>query len=760
MSFRKLLAFAALVSGLTFLLAGRAFAIGDDEFLDPTEAFKYTVTADTTQVTVQWHATKGYYLYKKRMGLSAATPGVTVGEPVYPQGEIHKDEYFGEQTVFRNDFKVTAPLTGAKPGDTVSLKLKWQGCADAGLCYPPSVWDATVKVAGAAAVASKADEAFRKSKATPTIAGEDEFLPVDEAFALTADARSANEIVLNWRIADGYYLYKDRIKLAPADAGAIGTLALPKGEPHHDDYFGDQEVYRQSLDAALPVPAGAKSVSFKVTYQGCADAGLCYPPETKLLTVSLDGAPATVAGTGAATGAASGAASPTAASSAGAAAAPCDYVSEQDSLAELIKHGNLGWVLLVFFGIGLGLAFTPCVFPMVPILSGIIAGSGENVSARRSFLLSLSYVLGMAFTYTLAGVVAALVGGGLNLQAMFNTPWVLVVFALMFVALAASMFGFYTIQMPSFIQTRLTDSSNKQQAGTYIGVAVMGLLSALIVSACAAPALVAALATIAQTGDVLRGGSSLFALSIGMGTPLLLVGTSLGTLLPRAGAWMDMVKNLFGVAFIGVAVWMISRITPPWVAMLGWAVTALLAAWFLWRGISKPTTGRTVARMLAALAAAFGAVLVVGTALGGTDPLAPIPQLAARETKLQFERFKTLEELQAKIAAASKNGQAVMVDFYADWCISCLEMEHKTFTKPDVQKALSNVVLLQADVTANDDADKQLYVHFGIPGPPTIAFYGPDGRERRNFRVVGYMEAAEFAAVVRQAVAPATCTAQ
>jgi thiol:disulfide interchange protein DsbD len=314
--------------------------------------------------------------------------------------------------------------------------------------------------------------------------------------------------------------------------------------------------------------------------------------------------------------------------------------------------------------------------------------------------------------------------------------------------------------MPSFIQTRLTDSSNKQQAGTYIGVAVMGLLSALIVSACAAPALVAALATIAQTGDVVRGGSSLFALSIGMGTPLLLVGTSLGTLMPRAGAWMDMVKNLFGVAFIGVATWMISRIAPAWVAMLGWAITALLAAWFLWRGITKPTTGRTIARAFGVVAAAYGVVLIAGAALGGTDPLTPIPQLAAREAKLPFKRFKTLAELDSEISAAKQSGKAVMVDFYADWCVSCLEMEHKTFTQPEVQKALANVVLLQADVTANDDEDKKLYVHFGIPGPPTIAFYGPDGQERRNFRVVGYMKAAEFAAVVRQAVAPATCTAQ
>jgi thiol:disulfide interchange protein DsbD len=720
------------VLGLFVLLGGgQALAIGEDEYLNPEDAFKYAVTADEQNVTVEWRATKGYYLYKKRLGLSAATPGVTVGESVYPKGEVHKDEYFGEQEVFRDTFKVTAPLSGAKAGDTVALKLKWQGCADAGLCYPPSVWDATVKVAAASA------------DAAPAIEGEEEYLDVDKAFVLTDEALSTNNLQLNWRIADGYYLYKQRIKVEPAgDTKVIGALVLPKGEPHSDEYFGEQEIYRGSLDATFSVPPSeARTVDVNVTYQGCADAGLCYPPQTKLVSISLEDAPP-------------------ASAAAGSTPAPAEFVSEQDSYAEKIKNGNIFLVLLSFFGAGLLLAFTPCVLPMVPILSGIIAGSGENVTTRRSFMLSLAYVLGMAFTYTAAGIAAGAIGQGFNLQATFNQPWIVALFSLLFVVLAASMLGMFTIEMPGFIQTRLSNTSNQQQAGTYLGVGVMGSLSALIVSACVAPPLIAALTVISQTGDVVRGGAALFVMSIGMGMPLLLVGASAGKLLPRAGAWMDTVKNLFGVLFLAVAAWMLARIVPGALSMIIWAVPALVLAWVLWRAHMKTAGAKNTARALAVGSAIYGAALLAGAALGSTNPLAPIPQFAAKQTHLDFKRFKTVADLEREVAAASAAGKAVMVDFYADWCVSCIEMEHKSFTDPEVQAALKNVVLLQADVTKNDDEDKALYVHFGIVGPPTIAFYGADGKERRNFRVVGYMKAAEFAAVVRQAVAPATQSAQ
>jgi len=723
-----------LFSSLVALLLAAvqpAFAIGEDEFLPPEQAFTYTATATEKQVTVEWKATQGYYLYKKRMGLATTTPGATVGESAYPKAEVHKDDYFGEQEVFRGSFKVTAPLTGAKAGDTLALKLKWQGCADAGLCYPPSVWDATVKVSGAT---TTADAIFDRKDVLAQ--GEDEYLDPDVAFVLTGEAQSVNSVLLNWRIAEGYYLYKQRIKVEPVDAARpVGAVQLPKGESHTDEYFGEQEIYREMLDATLAVPPGAKSVDVNVTYQGCADAGLCYPPITKTVSVSLEGAPTTVASTNN--------------TDAG------GFVSEQDSYADKIKNGNLLLVLLTFFGAGLLLAFTPCVLPMVPILSGIIAGGGDNISTRRSFMLSVAYVLGMAFTYTAAGIAAGAIGQGFNLQATFNQPWIIAVFSILFVVLAASMLGLFTIEMPGFIQTRLSSKSNEQQAGTYLGVGVMGALSALIVSACVAPPLIAALTVISQTGDVLRGGLALFVMSIGMGTPLLLVGASAGKLLPRAGAWMDTVKNLFGVLFLAVAAWMLSRIVPGWLSMVFWAVPALVLAWVFFRAKPKTSGGRTLSRTLATAASLYGIALLAGSVLGSSNPLAPIPQLAAQQTHLQFKRIKTLADLEREVAASAQAGRSVMLDFYADWCVSCKEMEHYTFTEAEVQNALANTTLLQADVTKNDDDDQALLRHFEIFGPPTIAFYGADGKERTKFRVVGFMKAAEFAAVVRQAVAPA-----
>ncbi|MFO1426359.1 MAG: protein-disulfide reductase DsbD [Steroidobacteraceae bacterium] len=758
-------------------LAGTALAApaAEPEFLPPEQAFRHTVDSDGARLTVHWTVTPGYYLYLKRMGVEGGADWAKLGAPAWPRGETHKDEYFGEQTVFRGRFDVSVPITrsdGATTARELPVTLKLQGCADAGLCYPPMRWTANVRVPAAATAAAATTAAASTAAstvataATSTAAGnapaspalaaafdrarggsnDADFLPVDEAFRLEVFADGPDRVKVAFQIADGYYLYRKRLSVAAERSDVtLGALALPKGEDKTDEFFGTQEVYHSELVASLPVSragGAALELPLVIGFQGCAEAGLCYPPEKKHVKVTLP------AGSGSASaGAAAGAA-------AGGGTGGGGYVSEQDRLAALIRSGNLGLVLATFFGLGLLLAFTPCVLPMVPILSGIIAGQGENVTTQRAFALSLTYVLGMALTNTLAGIAAA--AAGQQIQAAFQQPWIIVLFGLLFVALALSMFGLYTIQMPSAIQTRLTDVSNQQRAGTFGGVAIMGALSALIVTACVAPPLFATLAVIGQSGNMVRGGSALFSMSLGMGAPLLVIGTSAGKLLPRAGAWMDTVKKLFGVLMLGVAAWMFARIVPDRWALLLWAVPALLGAWLLWTEVRTRSVGGWVARLAGVALGAWGLALVAGAALGGHDPLAPIPQLARQQQGLEFKRIKSVADLEREVAAAAAAGRPVMLDFYADWCVSCKEMEKYTFTDAAVRKALERAVLLQADVTANDEQDQALLKRFGIFGPPTIAFYGPEGSERGNFRVVGFMKAGEFATLAASATAAAT----
>jgi thiol:disulfide interchange protein DsbD len=586
--------------------------------------------------------------------------------------------------------------------------------------------------------------------------GGSQFLPPGEAFKVEAVAEGADRVRVDFLVTPEYYLYRHRMSFAVDSAAGpvaatLGTPDIPQGKWKEDEFFGRQQVFEESMSVTVPVaraPGAALELPLVIGLQGCAEAGLCYPPEKRRLKVTLPaatgdaaaGPPPGAAARGAAGGAVAG-----------------GFVSEQDRLAGLIRDGSLPAVLATFFGLGLLLAFTPCVLPMVPILSGIIAGQGAAATPRRSFTLSLAYVLGMAFTNTLAGIGAA--AAGQQLQAFFQQTWIIVAFALLFVVLAASMFGLFTLQLPSALQTRLTEASNSQRAGTLWGVAAMGALSALIVSACVAPPMFAALAVIAQTGDVARGGSALFAMSLGMGAPLLAVGASAGQLLPRVGAWMEAVKEFFGVLMLGVAAWMLARVLSAPLALVAWAVPALALAWVLWRLRPRDAAAEWLARLAAVAAAVYGLSLLAGAALGGRDPLAPIPQLARPVKTLEFRQIKGTAGLDKELAAAALTGRPVMLDFYADWCVSCKEMERYTFTDAGVQKALAGAVLLKADVTANDEADQALLKRFGIFGPPTIAFWGPDGTERAQFRVVGFMKAEEFAAVAGQAIAPAAAPA-
>ena len=540
---------------------------------------------------------------------------------------------------------------------------------------------------------------------------------------------------------------------------SVGAPVFPEGQVKSDEYFGKQVVYHNELLVALPVTrsgGGALTLPLSVTYQGCAEAGLCYPPVTRTVSVLL---PATsgAGGAGPAAGAAAG-------------AHPGAYVSEQDRLAALLRSGSLAAVLLQFFIGGLLLAFTPCVLPMVPILSGLIVGQGKSVTTARAFSLSLTYVLGMALTYTITGALFA--AAGKQVQAVFQQPWIIMLFAALFIAMALSMFGLFTLQMPGFIQTRVAQLSNRQRGGSFGGVAVMGMLSALIVTTCVGPVLVAALIVIGQTGDVLRGAAALFAMSLGMGVPLLIVGSSAGRWMPRAGAWMDSVKRLFGALMLALAAWMLGRIVPARWTLLLFAVPAIAAAVVLWGYVPLAHARRAIrdggaanqsapgaspalwaARSAALVAALYALALLLGAARGGEDLLHPLASRSAALDEPAFKSITSVADLQREVQAATAAHQAVMLDFYADWCTSCKEMQRYTFTDPGVRAALKSVRLLRADVTANNVDDQALLHQFQIYGPPTIAIYDALGHEHQEYRVVGYMKAPEFAALLHQALA-------
>ena len=567
-----------------------------------------------------------------------------------------------------------------------------------------------------------------------------DFLPVDKAFRPMLIPLDGNTIEVSIRVASGYYLYKDKISAEiQSDHVQLSIMELPAGELKSDEYFGEMEVYHKDVFGRLPlIRATSESIDLHIDlkYQGCADGGICYPPTTRTLNITLPTA--------------------TAVSALAAVGGRSPPVSEQARLVTLISTSNMWVIIATFFGAGLLLAFTPCVLPMVPILSGLIVSEGENVSATRGFLLAFSYVMGMALVYTAAGVAAAAVG--LQLQAIFNQPWILTLFSGLFVVLALGMFGAYNLQMPSFIQDGAARISDNQQRGTIIGAFFMGAVSSLIVTACVAPPLIATLTVIGQGSDMLRAGSALFALSLGMGTPLLLVGASAGKLIPRAGPWMNAVKNAFGFMMLGLAIWMMSRILPGSVTLALWGVLICMAGIYL-GGLTTLTfeSGgvQKLGKGLGLLAIIYGAMLLLGSLTGGHSMLQPLSGLGvseqlnvAKHRKLGFRQIKSVNDLEQALAQASDSGMTVMLDFYADWCVSCIEMEKYTFTDAAVQDVLSNTVLLQADVTANDKDDQTLMKRFGVFGPPTIIFFDTDGMQRNEYEVVGYMKAKKFAAHV------------
>ena len=572
------------------------------------------------------------------------------------------------------------------------------------------------------------------SMAPAALAAGDDLLEPDKAFRFSAQALDSGTAEVRYRIADGYYLYRDRFRFAAEPASVtLGPPRFPEGEIHEDKFFGKQVTYRREVRILLPLAAaGADRVKLSVTSQGCADIGVCYVPQVQSVDLKL-------AAGGASRFSIFRKEDPFASTP-----ERKPLVSEESRFTGVLEAGRLWAVVVVFFVAGLLLTFTPCVLPMIPILSGIIVGEGRAVTRRRAGLISLAYVLGMAVTYTAIGIAAAFSGS--LLSSALQNAWVLGGFALLFVALALSMFGFYDLQLPSGWQTRLTQASNRLGGGSWGAVLVMGGLSAAVVSPCVAAPLAGALLYIGQTRDALLGGTALFSMALGMGVPLVLVGVSGGVLLPKAGPWMSTVKRFFGVLLLAVAIWIVAPVIPVAVQMFLWAALLIGSGVFLGalESLGRESSGwERLGKAAGLLALLVGAAQAVGAFSGARDPLKPLAGVFAgtRETAPAFETVTTNADLNARLKTA---GKAAMLDFYADWCVSCKEMERFTFSDPKVKARLDQMVLLRVDVTANTPDDKALLKRFRLFGPPGIVFFDAGGREIEGLRVIGYQPPDKF----------------
>ena len=745
----------------------------DDDLLDPDKAFALqepVVAPD--KITLTWKIAPGYYLYQNKFTFDLKAPSSRFDSPQMPESIRKHDEFFGEVEIYKKSVSIDLPLL--REGDeaeSVVLKTVFQGCNDPiGVCYPPINKEfkldlpapvSAANAAGATPVSSSAAPVTQSGLASLLGANsaDEEFLPPDEAFQLNVAAVSDNKVAVSVVIADGYYLYREKFAFESATTGiSILPYQLPAGDIKEDEFLGRTEVYHAKFAIDLELSGSSAGSKFQliVKYQGCAEKGICYPPVSKTVDLELGEAgsvsPA-LAEAGNSTEVSAGKVSVDAAA---------DEISEEQSVIAMLSEGSIGSTILAFFLFGLALSLTPCVFPMIPILSGIIVGQGTDITRKKSFTLSVVYVLGMTIMYTIAGMLAGLTGE--LLSSAFQNPWVLGGSAAVFVVLSFSMFGFYDLQLPASLQTRLTETSNNIPGGAYSGVFVMGALSALIVGPCVAAPLSGALLYIGQTGDFMLGGVALFVMSLGMGVPLLLIGASAGSLLPKAGAWMNAVKAVFGVLMLAVAIWLLERILPSSIILALWAALLIISAIYMRALETLPEAASGWQRFwkgTGIVVLLYGIALLFGSLTGATDVFNPLEKLTGSsqyvsmdsssgraEGGLKFEEIKGVEEFDKILAAAESEGKPVFVDFYADWCVECVRMENTTFKSPNVIAALAGYRLLRLDVTANDDIDKQILKKFNLFGPPAFLFFGTDGREIKHMRVIGYQDANEFTATV------------
>jgi thiol:disulfide interchange protein DsbD len=545
--------------------------------------------------------------------------------------------------------------------------------------------------------------------------GRSNFIPADQAFAFDFQ-QNAHDLNLTWQIKDGYYLYRKQVSITPAQA-SVGPLQLPNGEWHEDEFFGKSEIYRHQLTLPVTLNQASKGATLTVTYQGCAEAGFCYPPETKVVPLSEVIAPAK--------------ATPEAV------VPPAAQINNPVSEPPATLPFSALWALLI----GIGIAFTPCVLPMYPLISGIVLGGKQRLSTGRALLLAFIYVQGMALTYTALGLVVA--AAGLKFQAALQHPYVLIGLSAVFILLALSMFGLFSLQLPSSLQTRLTLMSNRQQGGSAGGVFAMGAIAGLICSPCTTAPLSAILLYIAQSGNLWLGGGTLYLYALGMGLPLILVTVFGNRLLPKSGPWMAQVKIAFGFVILALPVFLLERIIGDAWGLRLWSMLGI--AFFGWAFIASLTASKPWMRVIQ--------IIMLAAALVSARPLqdwafGAVP--TQQQAHLNFTRIANVDELNQALAQA--NGKPVMLDLYADWCVACKEFEKYTFSDPQVQQALKNSVLLQADVTRNTAQDAELLKQLQVPGLPTILFFDSAGKEIPAMRVAGFMDAAAFRAHLQNRV--------
>lgn len=802
-----------LLSLLLIAVSSIASAIEADELLRPEQAFQLTAKIEGDSLIVGYEIAPGYYMYRKRFEFDIENQDVSFEEALIPRGKVKKDEFFGEVETYRDSLRIELPLLIDNPisdtsPKTLRVKATSQGCADIGICYPPidqllivsthsnEIVKATPYVAKFDTIEnntaenssalqnlllSDASQPAKQSSAISSdltsntnalselqtlgdligLSNEDEIPHPDSAFMLTAKLAANDYVDTNITIIPTAYLYRDKIdiKLIGGNGHSIGAFTKPAGDEKNDEFFGLTEVYHDSLKLSIPISSAANSTqgyTLAYSYQGCIEDRICYPPITKYLKVNTDTGAILTLGELPTTAVVAESNPETLV-----AVSPEALQSEQDQYAQLLQDKSLLLVIGLFFLAGVGLTFTPCVFPMIPILSSIIAGQGEKVSTRTAFNLSLVYVLAMAVTYALVGAIVGYYGAEYNIQIWFQDPIILSIFATIFVLLALSMFGFYDLQMPNAIQSRLTAFSNKQEGGSLAGAGVMGLFSAIIVGPCITAPLVGALLFISQTQNWQLGGLALFALGIGMGTPLLLIGTSAGKILPRAGGWMDSVKSFFGVVMLAMAIWLLERILPTAATMALIAILAITSAIYMGalEKLPQPANGwHKLCKGLGVILLIFGAVYLIGAASDSKDLIQPLKGIASgmksgnlsnqvndnQSSHINFKQIKGTDGLKRALSESVASNKPAMLDFYADWCISCKEMEKYVFTDPAVLASLDQVVTLQTDVTANDSIDSAFMNSLGIYGPPAILFFDKNGLEIKNRRIVGEMSAEEF----------------